>query len=116
VRVEPKVHFANERTFLAWLEFSIIIGSIAATLLNFGDSISMASAWAFTILADAALLYSLGVYVWRVRMIKARRAVSYHDRVGPTVLCLGLLGAVAAAFGLRLTYGGEGGLKDGIKG
>lgn len=36
VRVEPKVFFAAERTFLSWLEFSIILGSIAATLLNFG--------------------------------------------------------------------------------
>lgn len=37
VRVEPKVFFAAERTFLSWLEFSIILGSIAATLLNFGE-------------------------------------------------------------------------------
>ncbi len=45
VRVEPKVYFAAERTFLSWLEFSIVLGSIAATLLNFGDRVSRASAW-----------------------------------------------------------------------
>ncbi|KAL9636679.1 MAG: hypothetical protein Q9164_002664, partial [Protoblastenia rupestris] len=65
VRVEPKVYFAAERTFLSWLEFSIILGSIAATLLNFGDVLSMYSAIAFTIVACASLGYSLVLYLWR---------------------------------------------------
>lgn len=102
VRVEPKVYFAAERTFLSWLEFAIIIGSIAATLLNFGDSVSLYSAWGFTVLACASLAYSMGLYLWRVKMIRERRAVRYHDRVGPTVLCVGLFVAVAINFGLRL--------------
>lgn len=103
VRVEPKVYFAAERTFLSWLEFSIILGSIAATLLNFGDSISLASAWGFTIVACLALLYSMGLYLWRVRMIRGRRAVRYHDRWGPSFLCLGLAAAVGISFGIRLS-------------
>ena len=103
VRVEPKVHFAAERTFLSWLEFSIILGSIAATLLNFGDSVSLASAWGFTIVACVALLYSVGLYLWRVRMIRGRRAVRYHDKWGPSFLCLGLAAAVAISFGIRLS-------------
>ncbi|KAI9687009.1 MAG: vacuolar transporter chaperone [Bogoriella megaspora] len=40
VRVEPKVYFAAERTFLSWLEFSILLGSIAAALINFGGPIA----------------------------------------------------------------------------
>merc|ERR1711939_141336 len=67
VRIEPKVSLATERTFLSWLEFSIIIGSIAATLLNFGDKISLYSAIAFTIVACCALFYSLTLYLWRVQ-------------------------------------------------
>ena len=93
------------------LEFSIILGSIAATLLNFGDRVSMASAWAFTIVAVIALMYSMGIFLWRVNSIKNRRAVNYHDKWGPSVLCLGLVVAVAVSFGYRLSYGGEGGLK-----
>ena len=103
VRVEPKVYFAAERTFLSWLEFSIILGSIAATLLNFGDSVSLASAWGFTIVACVALLYSVGLYLWRVRMIRGRRAVRYHDKWGPSFLCLGLAAAVGISFGIRLS-------------
>ncbi|KAI7225729.1 SPX-domain-containing protein, partial [Hortaea werneckii] len=101
VRVEPKVSFAAERTFLAWLEFSIILGSIAATLLNFGDTISLASAWAFTVVAVVSLFYSLGLYLWRVSAIKSRRAVDYHDRWGPSALCFLLLIAVAISFAYR---------------
>lgn len=76
VRVEPKVQLATERTFLSWLEFSIILGSIAATLLNFGDPLTLAAAWAFTIVACLSLFYSMGLYMWRVKMIRTRRAVT----------------------------------------
>jgi uncharacterized membrane protein YidH (DUF202 family) len=108
VRVEPKVYFAAERTFLAWLEFSIILGSIAATLLNFGDSLSLASAWGFTVVACLSLVYSMALYLWRVRMIRERRAVRYHDKWGPTLLCIGLAAAVAVSFGVRIGGGSDG--------
>jgi hypothetical protein len=111
------VQLATERTFLSWLEFSILIGSIAATLLNFGDSLAFAAAWAFTIIACLALCYSAGLYIWRVNKIRERRAVTYHDRWGPTLLCFGLLCAVAISFGFRIGRGGEhGSLKGGMKG
>jgi len=98
--VEPKVYFAVERTFLSWLEFSIILGSIAAALLNFGDPIAVNSAWAFTTIAVVSLIYSLGIYTWRVDAIRNRRAVRYHDKWGPSLLCFGLLLAVSVNFGL----------------
>jgi SPX domain protein involved in polyphosphate accumulation/uncharacterized membrane protein YidH (DUF202 family) len=108
VRVEPKVYFANERTFLSWLEFSIILGSIAATLLNFGDDVSLVSAWGFTIVASVALLYSVGIYYLRVQMIRKRRAkVSrYYDKYGPTFLCLGLLAATIVNFVFKIKEDG----------
>ena len=104
VRVEPKVHFAAERTFLSWLEFSIILGSIAATLLNFGDTINLWASIAFTLVACVALLYSMVSYLWRVKCIRERKAIRYHDRWGPTMLCIGLLGAVAVNFAVRFTH------------
>ena len=113
VRVEPKVYFAAERTFLSWLEFSVLLGGIATTLLNFGgdDAVSFRAAFAFVLIACAALLYSGGLYLWRVTMIRRRRAVRYHDKVGPTALCAGLLVALVLNFGLRIGRDGwfEGG-------
>ncbi|KAI5307886.1 vacuolar transporter chaperone [Ascosphaera atra] len=105
VRVEPKVYFAAERTFLSWLEFSIFLGTIASALLNFGnDAIALWSAWAFTMLACLSLLYSFLLYMWRVDKIRKRRAVKrvYHEKWGPTVLCFGLVLCVAVNFGLKL--------------
>jgi hypothetical protein len=42
VRVEPKVSFANERTFLSWLHFTVVLGGLAVGLLNFGDKVPSA--------------------------------------------------------------------------
>jgi SPX domain protein involved in polyphosphate accumulation/uncharacterized membrane protein YidH (DUF202 family) len=108
VRVEPKVYFAAERTFLSWLEFSIIIGSIAATLLNFGDNLSLLSAWGFTLVAVAALVYSVIIYALRVQMIRNRRASYglYYDKWGATALCFGLFAATAFTFTLRIRKDG----------
>ena len=105
VRVEPKVFFAAERTFLSWLEFAILLGAVAGALLNFGDAVSLRAAFGFVVAACVALLYSLGLYVWRVEMIKKRRATRYHDRWGPSVLCGLLVLSVGVNFGLRLRKG-----------
>ncbi|RDW77963.1 hypothetical protein BP5796_05815 [Coleophoma crateriformis] len=97
VRVEPKVYFAAERTFLSWLEFSIYIGTIAATLLNFGSKptkTSFIAAGAFSVVAILSLLYSVGIYLYRSNSIRARKAIKYHDKYGPSVLCGALFVAV----------------------
>ena len=43
VKVEPKVSFANERTFLSWLHFTVVLGGLAVGLLNFGDKVFFTS-------------------------------------------------------------------------
>ncbi|KAL6867844.1 VTC domain-containing protein [Trichoderma novae-zelandiae] len=99
VRVEPKVYFAAERTFLGWIEYSIYIGTIATTLLNFGDHPTPTAFWIagiFTLLAILSLLYSVGIYFYRSRSIRNRKAARYYDRWGPSALCIALF--VAAGF------------------
>ncbi|KAF2860165.1 SPX-domain-containing protein [Piedraia hortae CBS 480.64] len=98
VRVEPKVSFAVERTFLAWFEFAILLGGIATTLLNFASSIARASAVVFTILVCVALVYTAVIFMQRVDLLQKRRAGRYHDPIGPTVLCIGVFIAVAGGF------------------
>lgn len=106
VRVEPKVQFAVERTFLEWLQISILLGGISGFLLNFGDKVSVGVALAFTILAVVFLLYSLGMYVWRVKNIRERRAVRYHDKYGTTAICVLLVLSVGLNFGRRIVDDG----------
>ncbi|CAJ2501222.1 Uu.00g040750.m01.CDS01 [Anthostomella pinea] len=101
VRVEPKVFFAAERTYLGWLEFSIYIGAIAVTLLNFGskpNKLSFIVAGIFTLLAILALCYSVAIYLYRSKGIRERQVIKYYDRLGPTILCGALFMGVALNF------------------
>lgn len=98
VRVEPKVYFANERTFLSWLNFTVVLGGLAMGLLNFGDRVARLSALFFTLIAMLSMLYALWTFQWRATKIRRREAAPYDDRIGPTLLCAALLLAVAANF------------------
>ncbi|KAI8137995.1 vacuolar transporter chaperone 1 [Fennellomyces sp. T-0311] len=102
VRVEPKVYFANERTFLSWLNFTVVLGGFAVAMLNFGDRISRVSAALFTATAMFIMLYSLYTFHWRASKIRKREAAPYDDRIGPNALCLLLVLAVGINFYLRL--------------
>jgi uncharacterized membrane protein YidH (DUF202 family) len=73
VRVEPKVFFANERTFLSWLHFCIVLGGLALGLLNFGDRVGQISGIIFTVVAMMFIIYALMLYQWRAHQIRNRR-------------------------------------------
>ena len=105
-RVEPKVFFANERTFLSWLNFTVILGGLAIGLLNFGDTIGQISAGLFTLVALAAMLYALVTFHWRAKSIRMRGQGGFDDRFGPTVLAVALLAAVVVNFVLRIAGAG----------
>lgn len=99
VRIEPKVYFANERTFLSWLEIGILLGAIAGGLLNFGhNSATGTAAIGFFICAVLTTVYSIGMYMWRVYAIRSRLSVRYDDFYGPTVVCVVLAAAVGVNF------------------
>jgi len=104
VRIEPKVFFANERTFLSWLHLTVILGGLALGLLNFGDKISIAAATMFTAVAMMVMLYALGIYLWRARKIRKRESGAYDDRYGPTFLCGILFVTVIVNFWLRFGH------------
>ncbi|KAG5988019.1 hypothetical protein E4U43_004854 [Claviceps pusilla] len=104
VRVEPKVYFAAERTFLGWLEYSIYINTIATTLLNFGEHPTPTSFWisgVFSLLAIMSLCYSIGIYLYRSKSIRNRKAARFYDKWGPSALCVSLFIAVALNFALE---------------
>lgn len=101
-RVEPKVYFANERTFLSWLNFAVIVGALAVGMLNFGDKAAKISAFLFTGVSVLTLLYALRTYHWRAKSIRQRGQAGFDDRFGPTILAVLLLVAVVANFALRI--------------
>lgn len=74
-------------------------------MLNFGSKphgAAFAAAGAFTLLAILCLLYSVGIYLYRSKAIRTRRAsAKFYDRWGPDVLCGALLIAVSLNIGFE---------------
>ena len=73
-------------------------------MLNFGDRPAFISAFLFTAVAMATMIYALFTYHWRAKSIRLRGQAGFDDRFGPTVLAIILLLAVVVNFVLRLTY------------
>ncbi|ORX37345.1 putative vacuole fusion, non-autophagic-related protein [Kockovaella imperatae] len=105
VRVEPKVVFAAERTFLKWTHFAVLLSAVSIGLLNFvpaTDPVGMYAASCFTFTALLAITYSGGMFVYRIAKLRKRMAIEYHDKYGPTVLCLALVASVLVNLILRI--------------
>ncbi|KAI9297342.1 vacuolar transporter chaperone 4 [Neoconidiobolus thromboides FSU 785] len=103
VRVEPKVFFANERTFLSWLNFALVLGGLALGLLNFGDWVGQISGLIFTIIALLVMVYALFVFQWRAEKIRRREPGPYDDRAGPILLVAVIFIAVLINFWLKFS-------------
>ncbi|KAI8146338.1 VTC domain-containing protein [Fennellomyces sp. T-0311] len=101
VRVEPKVFFANERTFISWLQFCALLLTVALSLLNFGDQISRVVGGVFIALAAGVAIYALYRFEKRAWMINRRIDGRYDDLWGPAVLCTLLVVALIVNFYLR---------------
>lgn len=87
VRIEPKVYFATERTFLSWLSIGMILGFTAQALLNYGTNSSVTASIGFFVAALFTLCYSTYTYIWRVLMIREKKPVQYGDKFGPNMIC-----------------------------
>lgn len=98
IRIEPKVYFATERTFLSWLSIGMLLGATASTLLNYGSESALTASVGFFIAAMFVLLYSTFQYLWRVISIREKRIINYGDMVGPNLICLFIAGATFATF------------------
>ncbi|PWN34259.1 putative VTC4-vacuolar transporter chaperone [Meira miltonrushii] len=105
IRIEPKVYFAAERTFLKWLEMSIFISALAVGMINYskpGDQIGLIVSGLFTIVSLLAIAYSGSIYVMRSLKIRKRESSNfYFDAYGPTILCGVLLAVTVVNFVLR---------------
>ncbi|CCE72553.1 Piso0_000136 [Millerozyma farinosa CBS 7064] len=88
IRIEPKVYFATERTFLNWMSIGMVLGATATTLLNYGTKSALTASVGFFLTALFVLVYSTINYIWRVLMIRNKAAVDYADKIGPNSVCI----------------------------
>jgi uncharacterized membrane protein YidH (DUF202 family) len=88
------VFFANERTFIHWLNFAAIILSAALTLLNFGDGVNRIVGGVFFAISLIFAVYGFGFYRWRAYRITNKPHLRFDDIFGPVFLCILLVGAL----------------------
>ena len=77
VRVEPKVFFANERTYFSWMTFAVLLGSFSVALVNTGDKIGKIAGLMYTMISLSTLIYGYGLYYRRHELIMARASGPY---------------------------------------
>lgn len=98
VRVEPKVYFATERTFLSWLSIAILLFGVSTTLLTYGTSTTMIASVGFFITSLVTIVHSVVTYARRVVYIRLKRAVDYEDRLAPPTICVLLTLSILFSF------------------
>jgi uncharacterized membrane protein YidH (DUF202 family) len=77
VRVEPKVFFANERTYFSWMTFAVLLGSFSVALVNTGDKIGKIAGLMYAMISLSTLIYGYGLYYRRHELIMARASGPY---------------------------------------
>ncbi|KAI9005518.1 VTC domain-containing protein [Phycomyces nitens] len=98
-----KLWMANERTFLHWLQFTLLLGALAIGLLNFSDGIGRVSAMVFTIVSVGTMVYALVSFHSRASRVGRKDPGDYSDKYGPAILTASVIVAVGINFYLRVT-------------
>ncbi|WOO77093.1 Vacuolar transporter chaperone 3 [Vanrija pseudolonga] len=103
VKVEAKVWFANERTYISYLSMGLLLSTIATGLL-FGaqDSLARRFAYTYALIAAGVLIYGYVTYQKRLTLIAGRYAGSFDQLWGPLFICAALFIAILANFILKL--------------
>ena len=108
VKVEPKVFFANERTYLSWLHMSVILASISVAIVTMAEKESSAGmtakyyGLALMPVAIAFAVYAMHMYLRRTAMLMRRDPGPYDDRIGPMVLGALLVLAIVTNFSVKI--------------
>ncbi|ORX51246.1 hypothetical protein DM01DRAFT_1307662 [Hesseltinella vesiculosa] len=102
---EPKTYFANERTFITWLQFTGLLLMISLSLLNGKDQLSHRMGILLIVVTMISTGYSLMRFQYRSwQLRKQNYTVRYDDVTGPTCLCILLIMSTAINFYFRIIY------------
>ncbi|KIJ51439.1 hypothetical protein M422DRAFT_43974 [Sphaerobolus stellatus SS14] len=103
IRVEGKVWFANERTWISYLNVAILLGTFSLALFNSSkDAIARNFAYAYAAISAGIMIYGYVVYQKRITLIRQRYPGHFDEIVGPVVICVLLFIAILANFILRV--------------
>jgi len=103
VRVEGKVWFANERTWISYLNIGVLIATLALALFNASkDAVARNFAYAYAAISVGVIVYGYAVYQRRITMIRKRDPGHFDQITGPIVISALLFFAVLANFIIRV--------------
>ncbi|KAF7336781.1 Vacuole non-autophagic-related protein [Mycena venus] len=102
VRVEGKVWFANERTWVAWLNIAVLIGTLALALFNASkDQIARNFAYLYALISVGVMIYGYVLYQHRITKIRKRDPGHFDMILGPVIISGLLFVAILANFMIR---------------
>lgn len=107
-KIEPKVFFANERTYLHWLHHGVILSSIASGILAFSENSGESwGEWYALMLLPISLgfcIYAMHIFLWRADRIKTRIPGRWDDPYGPILLGSSVALVLAINFVIKLIH------------
>mmetsp|Transcript_123426 Transcript_123426/g.184617 ORF Transcript_123426/g.184617 Transcript_123426/m.184617 type:complete len:229 (-) Transcript_123426:3-689(-) len=103
-KVDPKVFFSAERTYLAWMHSSILLAGVSIAISAYSETGTAADIYGVMILPIAIvfLIYAMIQYGDRSLKIRKRSPGPYEDRWGPVVLGSFFVVAVIAEIVVKL--------------
>ncbi|KAF5391599.1 hypothetical protein D9757_002535 [Collybiopsis confluens] len=118
IRVEGKVWFANERTWVSWLSLAVLLGTLSLALFNASkDDVARKFAYTYAVISIGVLIYGYGLYQHRLTMIRRRDPGHFgiHSKIphtysvnlpadapaGPIIVSVLLFFAILANFIIR---------------
>eukprot|EP00529_Nitzschia_sp_RCC80_P005476 CAMPEP_0113460976 /NCGR_PEP_ID=MMETSP0014_2-20120614/11285_1 /TAXON_ID=2857 /ORGANISM="Nitzschia sp." /LENGTH=1033 /DNA_ID=CAMNT_0000352687 /DNA_START=541 /DNA_END=3642 /DNA_ORIENTATION=- /assembly_acc=CAM_ASM_000159 len=96
VRVEPKSYFANERTFIQWISASLLLLTVATIMMSNAQFKRTSAMIAFS--AFFLVGYATFVYFRRIKLLSNGKGYGYIDKIGPSILALGVGFGIFAVF------------------
>ena len=106
LRLDARVWFANERTFLSWMGISSILTTFAGglTVISEGSATQTASVLVLTAASLIFVLYATHMHYHRARQLRRRCVSAYEDRRGATLLFVVMTVAVLANLVMTLVH------------
>ena len=101
----PKGFFANERTFLSWLQLCLILGALAIGLVDYGSPAAQISGFVFCVLAVGMMFHALYQYHVRANhLARNERGDFYENWIGLLIVVFLVFMAVLINFVLHMLY------------
>mmetsp|Transcript_46149 Transcript_46149/g.111867 ORF Transcript_46149/g.111867 Transcript_46149/m.111867 type:complete len:210 (+) Transcript_46149:117-746(+) len=87
-KIDPKVYFSVERTYLAWMHTAILLSGISMAMMNYSDESDNTAFYGLLLLpvGIAFILYAMYQYAKRNHMLLSRSPGPYEDKWGPVIL------------------------------